>query len=98
VPVFWKTQMTKTSKPITKPTTPGQFEAALEELTALVNRMEQGQQPLETAVDDFEKGMVLVKQCEQALNQAAQRIEKVMEKHGEITTGPLVKADQSLTE
>ncbi|HED14493.1 MAG TPA: exodeoxyribonuclease VII small subunit [Gammaproteobacteria bacterium] len=76
--------MSQSRKSAQQPATPGQFEATLQELKTLVTRMEQGQQPLETAVDDFEKGMALVKNCEQALQQAAQRIEKVMEEHGEL--------------
>ncbi len=66
------------------PNSPKQFEAALEELRILVERMEQGQQPLENAVADFEQGMALVKNCEQALSTAAQRIEKVMQQQGEL--------------
>jgi len=73
-----------------KPTTPKQFEATLEELKVLVERMEQGQQPLENAVADFENGMALVKCCEQALKTATQRIEKVMQQQGELLTDKVV--------
>jgi len=85
-----------TPKPRSQPANPEQFEATLEELKALVTRMEQGQQPLETAVDDFEKGMALVTSCERALANAVQRIEKVMEQHGElkITQIPAPEQDQ----
>lgn len=39
------------------------FEESLEELEKIVARLEQGDVPLEEALDAFQKGMDLSKQC-----------------------------------
>ncbi len=39
------------------------FEESLQELEQIVTRLEQGDVPLEEALDAFQKGMVLSKQC-----------------------------------
>ena len=39
----------------------GDFEKSLKELEAIVERMEAGDQPLETSIKDFERGMTLVR-------------------------------------
>ena len=52
-----------------------QFEAMLKELESVVARMEQGEQTLEASLDDFERGIVLTRECQSLLNQAQQRVE-----------------------
>ncbi|MGD8998932.1 MAG: exodeoxyribonuclease VII small subunit [Granulosicoccaceae bacterium] len=51
------------------------FEAALAELEGLVERMEQGEIPLEESLKDFERGIALTRQCQQALKQAEQKVQ-----------------------
>ncbi|MET0293216.1 MAG: exodeoxyribonuclease VII small subunit [Steroidobacteraceae bacterium] len=51
------------------------FEAALEELEALVERLEQGDLPLEEALRSFERGVALTRQCQGALSEAQQKVE-----------------------
>lgn len=58
------------------------FEKALAELEALVERMEHGDQPLETALKEFELGIRLVRDCQQALTAAEQKI-RVLTQSGE---------------
>ncbi|MEF3192791.1 MAG: exodeoxyribonuclease VII small subunit [Halothiobacillaceae bacterium] len=51
------------------------FEASLKELEALVQRMEQGEQTLEDALRDFERGVQLTRQCQAMLANAQARVE-----------------------
>jgi len=57
-----------------EPLAPEGFESALEELEGLVERLEQGDQGLDAALRDFERGIRLSRQCEQALKAAEQRV------------------------
>lgn len=50
------------------------FEAALEELEGIVERMEDGEPSLEESLKLFERGMVLTRRCQKALDEAEQRI------------------------
>ncbi len=64
------------------------FESALAELEKIVERMEQGEQSLEASLKDFERGMELSRTCQESLKAAEQRIEALVEKHGEFTSEP----------
>lgn len=50
------------------------FEEALEELEAIVERMEDGEPSLEESLKLFERGMDLTRSCQKALDDAEQRI------------------------
>ena len=50
------------------------FEQALEELEALVARMEEGKLPLEESLAAYQRGAELVKFCESRLSEAQARI------------------------
>lgn len=50
------------------------FESALKELEALVERMEQGDLSLEQSLKDFERGVALTRACQQALQEAEQKV------------------------
>jgi exodeoxyribonuclease VII small subunit len=67
---------------------PVEFEAALEELEALVTRMEEGELPLEEALKQFERGIRLTRNCQQALREAEQKVDLLMEKAGEADVAP----------
>jgi exodeoxyribonuclease VII small subunit len=53
------------------------FEEAITGLTDIVDRIEQGQIPLQDSLDQYERGMALIKHCRSILQQAEQRIEKI---------------------
>ncbi len=59
------------------------FEARLGELEQLVTRMEEGELGLEESLQTFEQGVRLVKQCQQALAQAEQKIKVLVSADGE---------------
>jgi len=65
------------------------FEGALAELEKIIERMERGEQPLETSLKDFERGMELTRACHDGLKDAEQRIEKLVRKHQQFLTEPL---------
>jgi exodeoxyribonuclease VII small subunit len=53
------------------------FERALEELEAIVRRLERGDVPLEDSIAIYERGEALKKHCEMLLKRAEARIEKI---------------------
>ena len=61
---------------------PVEFEAALAELEALVERLERGDQPLEEALGQFERGIELTRHCQSALKKAEQRVDMLLKKAG----------------
>jgi len=66
--------MTSTTK--TKATTPQpqSFEDALSELEGIITRMEAGQMPLEESLAAYKQGILLLRECQAALNAAEQQI------------------------
>lgn len=54
---------------------PLRFDEALAELEQIVSRLEQGDLPLESALETFERGVALVRQLTEALGAAEARIE-----------------------
>ncbi|MCP4613182.1 MAG: exodeoxyribonuclease VII small subunit [Planctomycetes bacterium] len=53
------------------------FEESIKELTDIVGKIEQGQIPLQDSLEQYEKGMALIKQCRTILQKAEKRIEKI---------------------
>ena len=70
------------------------FEASLAELEKIVARMESGEQSLEDSLKDFERGVTLTRNCRTMLENAEQRVEKLVKEQGEIRTESL-SDDQS---
>ena len=58
------------------------FENSLSELEELVERLEMGDQTLESSLKDFERGVELTRNCQTALQDAEQRVEQLIEKSG----------------
>ncbi|MDH3354286.1 MAG: exodeoxyribonuclease VII small subunit [Chromatiales bacterium] len=58
------------------------FEESLNELEELVERLEVGDQTLESSLKDFERGVELTRSCQTALQDAEQRVEQLIEKSG----------------
>ena len=55
------------------------FEESIKELTNIVGKIEQGQIPLQDSLQQYERGMALIKHCRTILNKAEKRIEKISE-------------------
>ena len=58
------------------------FEKSLAELENIVKRMEQGDQSLDDTIKDFERGMKLSELCREGLDEAQQKVEMLVKKHG----------------
>ena len=56
------------------------FEKSLAELESLVERLEKGDLPLEKTLEHFERGIVLTRNCQQALKAAEQKVEILLQK------------------
>lgn len=61
----------------TAPTVPD-FEGSLQKLETIVNKMESGELSLEEALSRFEEGVAIARHCQQALRQAEQRVQQLM--------------------
>jgi exodeoxyribonuclease VII small subunit len=59
------------------------FETAMRDLEALVERLEQGDLPLEESLAAFERGVMLTRACQRALKEAEQKVEILLKKAGE---------------
>jgi exodeoxyribonuclease VII small subunit len=58
------------------------FEQSLTELETLVQKLEQGDVPLEDALKTFERGVALTRQCQTALRTAQQKVEVLLAQSG----------------
>ena len=58
------------------------FEQAIKELTSIVGKIEQGEIPLQDSLTQYERGMALIKHCQNILRTAEKRIEKISESEG----------------
>lgn len=56
-----------------------QLEQSLDNLEALVERMESGELTLEESLQAFEQGVKLTRECQQALSQAEQKVRILLE-------------------
>ncbi len=61
------------------------FELAMRDLEELVERLEQGDLPLEESLAAFERGVMLTRACQAALKDAEQKVEILLKKAGEPT-------------
>ncbi len=53
------------------------FEQAIGQLKGIVDQIEQGEIPLQDSLEQYEKGMALIKHCRDILQKAEKRIEKI---------------------
>ncbi|HML10115.1 MAG TPA: exodeoxyribonuclease VII small subunit [Stellaceae bacterium] len=54
------------------------FEDALAELEGIVRRLEGGQVKLDDAIQSYERGARLKRHCEKKLNEAQQRVDRIV--------------------
>ncbi|MHC4287966.1 MAG: exodeoxyribonuclease VII small subunit [Planctomycetota bacterium] len=63
------------------------FEKAIEDLTGIVNKIETGQVSLAESLEQYEKGMAMIKHCRGILLDAEKRIEQIAENEEQEETG-----------
>ncbi len=83
------------SKKAAKKQVPFDFEKGLEELEQLVGRMEQGDLTLEQSLKEFERGVELTRHCQQALQEAEQKVEILLQKSATAELSPFATDDES---
>ncbi|MGE5179944.1 MAG: exodeoxyribonuclease VII small subunit [Bacteroidota bacterium] len=72
------------------------FENMMERLEKLVGTLETGNLTLEESIHSFEEGMALVKRCNEVLDQAEQRIQKLTrDAAGKPRTAPVTEDDEA---
>lgn len=59
------------------------FEDALDKLEKIVEQLEQGEVPLEEALESFTEGVQLVRFCHKKLEEADKKIELLVKEQGE---------------
>jgi exodeoxyribonuclease VII small subunit len=64
------------------------FERSLAELEGLVERLEQGDLPLDEALSTFERGVALTRDCQASLQAAQQKVEILLKRSGETEIRP----------
>jgi exodeoxyribonuclease VII small subunit len=63
------------------------FEGAIAELESIVKKLEEGDLPLETSLQLYERGVQLSRFCHAQLEQAEKRIE-ILNERGQLTPAP----------
>ena len=64
------------------------FETALVELENLVGQLEQGELTLDDALQRFDRGIALVRDCQHALQAAEQKVDQLIERNGRLAVTP----------
>ena len=62
------------------------FEQAMEKLEEIVQKLEAGDVPLEKAINYYQDGMLLSKLCSDKLINVQEKMTKIMDEHGEVTS------------
>ena len=65
-----------------------EFEKALAELEALVEKLESGELPLDRSLEDFKRGVELTRQCQAVLDNARQSVEQLLNPEDESSAAP----------
>lgn len=79
---------------MTKKTDSPSFEETLSELDSIVTEMENGDLPLEVALEKFERGIALSRQGQKSLEQAEQKISILLNEQGENALRPFSDDEQ----
>ncbi|RIX53723.1 exodeoxyribonuclease VII small subunit [Paenibacillus nanensis] len=70
------------------------FEEAMQRLESIVSKLENGDVPLETAIDLFQEGMKLSQLCGGKLEQVESKIELLVESENGFQKKPFVSANE----
>lgn len=60
------------------------FEDAMEELEKIVEKLEEGDVPLEKAINYYQEGMKLSKICSDKLNKVQEKVVKIVNEQGKL--------------
>lgn len=76
---------------------PVDFEKSLEKLERVIAKLEEPNLPLEESVRQFERGVTLLRECQQALDQAEQKVKILTGKQPGAEMEPLEKREEKRT-
>ncbi len=63
------------------------FENSMEELENVVKKLEEGKLTLNDSIEEFERGMVIVRACREELTKAKQKVTRVLQNGEEVPFG-----------
>lgn len=69
------------------------FEESMQQLEDIVRLLEQGNVPLEEAIDLYKRGMTLSKSCHDTLQSAEQQLITIVDRNGNETSLDSVKGE-----
>jgi exodeoxyribonuclease VII small subunit len=69
------------------------FEATLEKLESIVEKMEQGDMSLEDSLKAFEQGIQLTRSCQKALVEAEQQVQLLLQENGQLQATEFAVSD-----
>jgi len=69
------------------------FEATLEKLETIVEKMEQGDMSLEDSLKAFEQGIQLTRSCQKALVEAEQQVQLLLQENGQLQATEFAVSD-----
>lgn len=72
------------------------FEKTLEQLETLVEDMETGELSLEESLKAFEKGIKLTRDCQQALQNAEQKVRLLMSENNELISTDFNESEENI--
>lgn len=70
------------------------FEQSINDLEQIVKQLEKGELTLEESLKQFEKGVSLARKCQEVLNQAEQKIERLTAAQSDIETPAIGKTSE----
>jgi len=73
----------------------GSFEASLDDLEGIVDRLEAGDLPLEEALTAFEAGVALTRRCAEQLDAAERRIDVLVKAGANWVEGPFAEPEDT---
>ncbi len=74
------------------------FEESLTELESIVEKLENGQLPLDESLLLFDKGIKLVRECDTKLKSAQQKIERLIEENNCLISEPFELQEENMQE
>lgn len=74
---------------------PKNFESALKELETVVGDLEKGDLSLEQSLKSFERGVLLTRNCQKALTEAEQKVQKLSQNTETATLETFQREDDS---
>ena len=89
----YRATVSRTKAAKTQPAEDVGFEGALEQLEDLVERLEGGDLPLDQALEAFEQGVALTRQCAERLADAERRVELLSREGANLVERPFEADD-----